>query len=149
MKQTKSLQKRKKVNKNHRKVSGLFLAPSLLGVLIFFVLPFLVVIYYSFVENPISKRFVGLTNYINVLHNSAFRTAVGNTLLFSLIAVPLAVILGMMLGSFYAIVMGPTTLDSPKAPLSINNFHIIAMIAGVALVLGMQWIKERSIDKAK
>lgn len=97
MKQTKSLQKRKKVNKNHRKVSGLFLAPSLLGVLIFFVLPFLVVIYYSFVENPISKRFVGLTNYINVLHNSAFRTAVGNTLLFSLIAVPLAVILGMML----------------------------------------------------
>ena len=78
-------------------MSGLFLAPSLLGVLIFFVLPFLVVIYYSFVENPISKRFVGLTNYINVLHNSAFRTAVGNTLLFSLIAVPLAVILGMML----------------------------------------------------
>lgn len=55
-------------------------------------------------------------------------------------------ILGMMLGSFYAIVMGPTTLDIPKAPLSIKNFQIIAMIAGLALVLGMQWIKERSVD---
>ena len=51
-------------------------------------------------------------------------------------------IVGMMIGSFYAIVMGPATLDVPKAPLSINNFQIIAMIAGVALVLGMQWIKE-------
>lgn len=54
-------------------------------------------------------------------------------------------ILGMMIGSFYAIVMGPTTLDTPKAPLAINNFQIIAVIAGVALVLGMQWIKERSV----
>lgn len=83
--------------KRHRRVSGLFLAPSLLGVLTFFVLPFLVVIFYSLVDNPISKRFVGLKNYINVFNNSAFRTAVSNTLLFSLIAVPLAVILGMML----------------------------------------------------
>ena len=68
-----------------------------MGVLTFFVLPFLVVIFYSFVDNPIAKRFVGFKNYINVFNNNAFRTAVGNTLMFSLIAVPLAVILGMML----------------------------------------------------
>ena len=103
MKQTKIFEKNKKVkklektNKNHRRVSGLFLAPSLVGVLTFFVLPFLVVIFYSFVDNPIAKRFVGFQNYINVINNNAFRTAVGNTLLFSVIAVPLAVILGMML----------------------------------------------------
>lgn len=53
-------------------------------------------------------------------------------------------ILGMMIGSFYAIIMGPTTLDIPRVPLNINNFQIIAFIAGVALVLGMQWIKESS-----
>lgn len=101
MKQTKFLQKKEKVNKIKKqkkdKVSGLFLAPSLIGVLLFFVLPFLVVIFYSFVDNSISKRFVGFTNYINVFNNNAFRTAVGNTLLFSAIAVPLAVILGLML----------------------------------------------------
>lgn len=101
MKQTRLFNKKEKKlekkNRNHRRVSGLFLAPSLMGVLTFFVLPFLVVIFYSFVDNPIAKRFVGFKNYINVFNNNAFRTAVGNTLMFSLIAVPLAVIFGMML----------------------------------------------------
>lgn len=92
-----SKRKRGVGKKKHGRASGLFLAPSLLGVLIFFVLPFVVVIFFSFVDNPISKRFVGLTNYINAIQNSAFRTAVGNTLLFSVIAIPLAVILGMAL----------------------------------------------------
>lgn len=55
-------------------------------------------------------------------------------------------ILGMMLGSFYAIVMGPTTLDIPQAPINISNFHIIAMAAGLVLIFGMQWIKERSVE---
>ena len=53
-------------------------------------------------------------------------------------------ILGMMIGSFYAIVMGPTTLHVQQAPLGLGNFQFIAMLAGVALVLGMQWFKERS-----
>jgi len=53
-------------------------------------------------------------------------------------------ILGMMIGSFYAIVMGPTTLHVQQAPLGLGNFQLIAMIIGLALVLGMQWFKERS-----
>lgn len=52
-------------------------------------------------------------------------------------------IIGMMIGSFYAIVMGPTTLQEPMSALGIGNFHIIACIIGVALVLAMQLIKER------
>lgn len=53
-------------------------------------------------------------------------------------------ILGMMAGSFYAIVMGPTTLNVPKEALGPGNFHILWAAAGVALVLGMQIVKERS-----
>lgn len=53
-------------------------------------------------------------------------------------------ILGMMIGSFFAIVMGPTTLDMPREALGFGNFHIIAAAAGLALVLGMQIMKERS-----
>ncbi len=53
-------------------------------------------------------------------------------------------ILGMMVGSFYAIVMGPTTLKVPQAALGFGTFHILAALTGVALVLGMQMIKERS-----
>ena len=52
-------------------------------------------------------------------------------------------ILGMMTGSFYAIVMGPTTLKVPQAALGFGTFHILAAFLGVALVLGMQMVKER------
>lgn len=81
--------------KRQRLGSAAFLAPSLIGVLVFFILPFLVVIYYSVVDNPISHNFVFLKNFINVLNNSAFRKAASNTLQFSLIAVPLAVVLSL------------------------------------------------------
>lgn len=55
------------------------------------------------------------------------------------------IILGMMIGSFYSIVMGPTTLEVPREALGIGNFHVIAAIVGVVLPLGMQMIKERSV----
>lgn len=57
------------------------------------------------------------------------------------------VILGMMIGSLYAIVMGPTTLSVPKEALSFSSFHIIACLAGLATVLGLHKIKERRISR--
>lgn len=75
----------------------LCLAPSLIGVLIFFIVPFFVIIFYSLVDNPINKDFVFLDNYIYVIKNSAFKRATMNTLTFSLISVPLAVVLSMLL----------------------------------------------------
>lgn len=53
-------------------------------------------------------------------------------------------ILGMMIGSFYAIIMGPTTLKEPLAALSLSEFHIPACIAGLVLVVTLQVVKERS-----
>ena len=77
--------------------SGAYIAPSFLGVLAFFILPFLVVIYYSLVDNPISGNFVFLDNFISIIGNTAFRRAVHNTLMFSAVAVPLAVVLSLLL----------------------------------------------------
>jgi multiple sugar transport system permease protein len=73
------------------------LLPSLLGVLVFFVVPFFVVIYYSFVDNPISREFVFFDNFVNVMRNAAFKNAAQNTFEFSLTAVPLAVVLALAL----------------------------------------------------
>ena len=75
--------------------SAAFLGPSVIGVSIFFILPFFVVVYYSFIRSPINREFVFLDNYVNVINNEAFRIAVRNTLKFSLISVPLAVILSL------------------------------------------------------
>ena len=41
-----------------RAVSWLYLAPSLIGVGLFFVLPFGVVIYYSMINNPVQHEYV-------------------------------------------------------------------------------------------
>lgn len=37
-----------------------FMAPSALGILTFFVIPFMVIIYYSMVDNPVRRNFVDL-----------------------------------------------------------------------------------------
>ena len=74
-----------------------FLFPSLLGVGLFFILPFGVVVYYSLIDGGGSRNFVGLSNFIKLFHNSAFIMAAKNTLKFSFTAVPLAVALAMAL----------------------------------------------------
>lgn len=80
-----------------RRISILYLLPSVLGVLLFFVVPFLVVIYYSMVDNPISREFVFMDNFRSVFMNAAFQQAALNTLKFSGVAVPLAVFLALVL----------------------------------------------------
>ncbi len=74
-----------------------FLAPSVLGVMLFFILPFCVVVYYSVIESPLNHNFVFLDNFIRVINNLSFRVAVKNTVLFSISAVPLAVVLSLVL----------------------------------------------------
>lgn len=77
--------------------SSCFLLPSILGVLLFFLIPFGVVVYYAFVDNPVGGEFVWFENFVKVWKNAAFRQAARNTLVFSAIAVPLTVILSLML----------------------------------------------------
>ena len=50
-------------------------------------------------------------------------------------------IIGLMIGSLYAIVMGPTTLDIPKAPMDINSFSIIFFVIGGAIIFGLEKLK--------
>jgi len=50
-------------------------------------------------------------------------------------------ILGMMVGSIYSIIMGPTTLDVPKSALSINTFSILFFIIGIIVILALEGLK--------
>ncbi len=74
-----------------------FLGPSLVGVALFFVVPFGVVVYYAFIKGPMDHSFAGMDNFINVWNNEAFRIAVRNTVKFTGVAVPLAVVLSLLL----------------------------------------------------
>jgi multiple sugar transport system permease protein len=77
----------------------LFLAPSLAGFLLFFILPFAAVVYYSFIDNPVHGNFVGFGNYEALWASGSFRKAFANSLKFAGVSVPLlfAVSLGLAL----------------------------------------------------
>lgn len=47
-------------------------------------------------------------------------------------------ILGLMTGSLYAIVMGPTTLKEPLPPMGPESFHPVFFLVGAGLVLAME-----------
>lgn len=91
--------RRKQNKKKHKKsvCSLLFLAPSFIGVLLFFFVPFGVVVYYSMIDNPVRKNFVLFDNFIALMSNKAFQMAAANTLKFTLVSVPLAVILSLLM----------------------------------------------------
>ena len=74
-----------------------FLSPSLLGVGVFFIIPFGVVVYYSLIDGVGSRNFIGIQNFTRLFQNSAFLMAAKNTLQFSAIAVPLAVVLAILM----------------------------------------------------
>lgn len=135
------MKKRKKTNERHshltpaerrekrkeRLVSLAFVSPSLLGILIFFVLPFFVVIYYAFVNNPVLHEFVGFDNFRNLFQNQSFRLAAKNTAIFSLISVPSAVIGSLLLACML----------SQKIPLrsQIRTFMLSPLMVPVASIV--------------
>ncbi len=75
----------------------LFLLPSLCGVLLFFIIPFIGGLYYAVVDSPINGRFAGLKNFIDLLHNAAFLKASANTLQFTILCVPLNMCISLLL----------------------------------------------------
>ncbi|MBO4877528.1 MAG: sugar ABC transporter permease [Ruminococcus sp.] len=83
--------------RGERIFSNLCILPSLAGVLIFFLIPFGIVVYYSMINNPIVHEFVGFDNYKKLFTTVAFQKAAKNTAAFSLVSVPLSVILSMAL----------------------------------------------------
>lgn len=85
--------------RGERIFSNVCVLPSFIGVLIFFLIPFCIVIYYSLINNPISAQFVGLDNFRRLFQTVAFRKAATNTATFSLISVPLAVVISLWLAT--------------------------------------------------
>jgi len=51
-------------------------------------------------------------------------------------------IVGLMTGSLYAIVMGPTTLDEPQPYMTFGTFSIVFFIIGGVIIVGLQFLKK-------
>ncbi len=72
----------------------LFLFPGLIGVCVFYLIPFLDVVRRSFTQG-VGGTFAGLDNYRIVLENKAFHLAAYNTIKFVLVCLPLLLVLSL------------------------------------------------------
>jgi multiple sugar transport system permease protein len=87
---------------SERRAGWLFLAPALVLIGVFFVVPVLAGLFLSFTDfdlyaigDPANARFVGLGNYQAVLANPLFWKALGNTFYFVVVGGPLSVLVSL------------------------------------------------------
>ena len=86
----------------HRWLAGsILLLPSLLGVVLFVLYPLCKTFYYSMTSGLEKGCFVGLSNYISLMHNRAFWKAIRNTAVFNAIALPIIVFLPLLLAILF------------------------------------------------
>ena len=50
-------------------------------------------------------------------------------------------IIGLMIGSIYAVIMGPLSLEIPQAPMNIYSFNIVFFVLGCILVPALEGLK--------
>ncbi len=75
-----------------------FIFPTALLMIVLMLVPIAMVIGYSVLDNVITNKnpeFVGIANYIEVLTHPVFTTALGNTLLFTIVSVIAHLVLGL------------------------------------------------------
>lgn len=76
-----------------------YLAPTLILMVVFLVIPIGMVVQYSFVDKAVvspNPEFVGLANYKELFANSAFWNAVSNTIIFVVVSVVAHLAIGML-----------------------------------------------------
>ena len=75
----------------------LLILPSLIGIAVFYVIPYII----CFIKSLyIGQNFVGLTNYIQLFSNNTFLLALKNTAVFTVIAIPLLMMVSFLLALF-------------------------------------------------
>lgn len=125
----------KKQNKKKNLLPWLLLAPSLLGVGIFTLIPFADVFRRSF-QKAVGTGFVGLENYRTVIENQAFRLAAGNTGKFLLICLPMLLCLSL----FVALLLERL---GRKGNLLKSGFLLPVAVPAASVVLFWQLFFER------
>ena len=117
---------KEKVKKKTKYTGLYFVLPSLIGVAVFTLLPFLDVILRSF-QSAISRDFIGVNNYIDIFNNSAFKLAASNTIRFVLICIPLLLSLSLVI----AVVLNKFT----EASKVLRTAFLIPMAVPIASVV--------------
>ena len=83
----------------HKKSVWLFLLPGVLGLMLFYIVPFFGGVYYSLTDGSYRNAFVGMDNYVAIWKNQMFVLGLKNTMELSLICAPLVWVLSFAIAS--------------------------------------------------
>lgn len=123
------------MKKHLRRTFLWFIFPSFAGVIILMFVPFLDVIKRSF-TTVMGGEFVGLSNYLLIMDNPAFRLAIKNTLKFSVTAITILLILGLIISLLL------NRLSDTRVIRSLYLFPMAIPTATVVIVWRMFFYKQ-------
>ena len=119
-----------------KKSSGyILIAPLVLGCLVFYLAPFLLVLRFSFsAGSGKSIRWVGLENYQRLMRNDSFVLAFSNSMKFFAVGLPLIMVLAYLI----ALLMQKQA-DRHKLLKSVFLFPYIMPVAGTVLLVDLRF----------
>lgn len=124
---------------------GYFLtAPLVVGCLVFYAIPFVLVIWYS-MTNGVgnARKYVGLTHYESLMGNGIFQMAFGNTLRFLLVALPLVLVI-----AFAIALLLKNQVKKHKGLKSVILMPYIMPVVGTVLLVELVFAEFGLINKA-
>jgi multiple sugar transport system permease protein len=113
-----------------------FIAPTAILMLVLMIVPIVLVIGYSFMDNVIMNKnpdFVGIENFVTVLTDGVFATAIGNTLIFTVVSVIAHLLIGL---GFAMLLNSPLISNASRAV-----FRVIYILPWLftAAVIAVLW----------
>jgi multiple sugar transport system permease protein len=138
-------------------VGPLFIAPAIIYVFVLVALPFCLAIYYSVSAYTIfdpNYRFVGLKNFIDVTHSEIFRRTLVNTLVFTIGAQIIGLLLGkigamLLMQEFHGRGIARALVVLPwAAPISLATIAWLWMFDSLYSVINWTLIAAGLIDAA-
>ncbi len=137
------------MTKNQNRIALLFVVPSLVGVSLFFIVPF--VMSFGYATSDASGNFIGFDNFANLLKNESFQLAAGNTAKFMLIAIPLNIVIPLFIacllfnlsgsGWLKTIFMSPLVIPSGCTAFFFQSLFMSNGLLSRILGENIDWLK--------
>ena len=116
-----------------KKSVWLYLLPGLLGLMAFYLVPFVWGVWFSLTDGTIDNRFVGFDNYLRVWQNEVFQLGLKNTIELSLLCAPVIFVLSFLLAGMLRKPSGKSRLwllaDMLRCALKYNAGYVDYKIA--------------------
>ena len=126
-----------------------FLLPSLIGVAMFYVVPFFMSLRYATTDR--NGNFTGIANFMNLFNSEAFRLASWNTLRFMAVAIPLSIAIPLILacllfnikgmGWLKTILMSPLVIPTASTAFFFQSLFMSNGFVSRLLNVNTDWLQ--------